>query len=146
MPNASLQSKGSLCLPLAGLILFINLFFSTIATQAQTLPGYSTGNYNGVNGVLSNPANVAGSRYRWDLNLVSFSLGVGNNTASFSLKDIGSSFNGDSLKTKLAGKNAALASGALNVDVRGTLLYVQYRQEWFCHQHPCKGNGQYEEY
>ena len=103
-------------------LLFIFSFLLTDSLQAQDLPGYSTGNYCGVNGVLSNPANVADSKYRWDLNLFSFGMMVGNNHASLSLKDIGSNFNGDSLRNKITGKGAALTSGMLNLDVRGPSL------------------------
>ncbi len=119
MPNALPQSRRSMALPLIHLTLFITLFFQMASTQAQTFPGFSSGNYSGVNGVYSNPANVAGSRYRWDVNLFSFGLGFGNNNASFSMKDLSGSFNGDSLKNKVAGKNAGLTSGALNVDIHG---------------------------
>jgi hypothetical protein len=100
-------------------IVFVFLALGTLRTQAQEFPGYSTGNYTGVNGVFSNPANIADSKYRWDVNLFSFSMLVGNNNASFSLKDIGSTFNGDSLRNKLTGKGAALTSGMLNMDIHG---------------------------
>ncbi len=70
-------------------------------TKAQDFPGYRTSNYTGVNGVFYNPANIADSRYRWDFNLFSISTSVGNNKASFQLKDIGKTFDADSIKNKI---------------------------------------------
>jgi outer membrane protein OmpA-like peptidoglycan-associated protein len=63
---------------------------------AQDFPGYRTGNYNGVNGVFFNPANVVDSRYRWDVNLLSISANVGSNNAEYRVKDIGNMFKNDS--------------------------------------------------
>jgi hypothetical protein len=122
MRNALPKAKGNLYAPFIKPILFVVLILTTLYPQAQNFPGYSTGNYSGVNGVFANPANVADSKYRWDLNLFSFGMMVGNNNASFSLKDIGSTFNGDSLSNKLTGKGAGLTSGMINMDVRGPSL------------------------
>lgn len=47
------------------------------AYAQHDLAGY----YIGVNGVYSNPANIANSRYRWDVNLLGIGAGVGNNQA-----------------------------------------------------------------
>lgn len=118
------KGKGRLCVSFAApffvtAILFAALFFSTFSLQAQNFPGYSTGNYTGVNGVFANPANIADSRYRWDVNLFSIGMLVGNNNASFGLKDLGSSFNGDSLRNKLTGKGAGYTSAVVNMEVRG---------------------------
>ena len=62
---------------------------------AQDFPGYRAGNYTGVNGVFFNPANLADSRYRFDFNLISVSSFVGNNQATFKLKNITQSFDAD---------------------------------------------------
>lgn len=98
------------------LVLFMIL---TAPVIAQDFPGYRAGNYMGVNGVFFNPANIADSRYRWDLNLFSLNLSVANSKASFKLKDIGESFNGDSLKNQLFGKNAGPTSALMSVNVAG---------------------------
>lgn len=88
--------------------------------HAQDFVGYRTGNYTGVNGVFFNPANIADSRYRWDVNLVSVGAGIGNNQASFKLKDIFSgSFSGDSIKNKIAGDHSGATSGSFNMDIHG---------------------------
>ncbi|MBA4167809.1 MAG: hypothetical protein H0X41_09755, partial [Chitinophagaceae bacterium] len=65
-------------------------------TFAQDFAGYRTGNYTGVNGVFFNPANIAASRYRFDVNLFSFSTLEGNDRLAYKLKDIGHSLDGDS--------------------------------------------------
>ncbi len=66
------------------------------AVFAQDFPGYRSGNYNGVNGVFFNPANVVDSRFRWDVNLFSISANISNNNASYKVKDFGDAFKNDS--------------------------------------------------
>jgi hypothetical protein len=51
--------------------------------QAQDFLGLSTGNYAGVTGVHLQPASIADSRYRFDINLTSFSLGFKSNFVGF---------------------------------------------------------------
>ena len=87
--------------------------------SAQDFPGYRAGNYTGVNGVFFNPANIADSRYRFDINLFSISTSVGNNQASFNLRSVTQSFDSDSLKSQIFGNNAGPSSGMINLDVRG---------------------------
>lgn len=60
--------------------LFIFLLcVGSFSTSAQEFSGYQTSNYTGVNGVFFNPANIADSRYRWDVNLVGVNALFGNN-------------------------------------------------------------------
>lgn len=87
--------------------------------SAQTFSGFSSGNYAGVSGVFSNPANIADSRYRFDVNLFSLHTLAANDQASFSLSNLSSSFKGDSLRNQAFGKNAGPASGMLQLDLRG---------------------------
>ncbi len=91
--------------------------------HAQDFAGYRTGNNTGVNGVFFNPANIADSRYRWDLNLVSVSATVGNNQASFKLKDIGRTIDTDSLKNKVFSQNAGASNGFVSAAVVGPSLF-----------------------
>jgi hypothetical protein len=89
---------------------------SYVAAHAQQdLAGFRTGNYTGVNGVFSNPANIADSRYRWDVNIIGINANVSNNQADFSLKDLGKTFNDDDITDKLFGKEAGPTSGLANV-------------------------------
>ncbi len=87
------------------------------ARAQQDLAGYRTGNYTGVNGVFSNPANIANSRYRWDVNLLGINASVGNNQAQFKLGDLGKTFDGDKLTDQLFGANAGKTSGLVNVAI-----------------------------
>jgi hypothetical protein len=93
--------------------------FSLFQTYAQDFPGFRTGNYTGVNGVFYNPANIADSRYRFDVNLFSLSTLVANDQASFKLGTISDNFKGDSIKNQVFGKDAGPTSGMMNVDVQG---------------------------
>ncbi len=113
-----------------GLVFF--LLHLAQAISAQDFPGYRAGNYTGVNGVFFNPANIADSRYRWDFNLFSLSTSVGNNQASFNLKNIAETFNGDSLVNKFIGKNAGASSGNVSAAIHGpSLLFNAGRKSAF---------------
>jgi hypothetical protein len=100
----------------------ITLFVSG-QLAAQDFAGYSSGNYTGVNGTFFNPANIADSRYSWDLNLFSLNTYVGNNRASFNLKNIGQTF-GDSLLNQFIGKNGGLTKALVNAVVHGPSLMI----------------------
>jgi hypothetical protein len=100
-----------------------------IASHAQDFAGYRDGNYSGVNGVFFNPANIADSRYKLDINLFSLSTSLGNNQASYSLKNIGETFNGDSIKNQIFGNNAGPASGQLNLNMIGPSFMVNLDQK-----------------
>ena len=114
------QLNGRLSLP--KMIVPLSFLCSSIFSMAQDFPGYRAGNYTGVNGVFFNPANIADSRYRWDINLVSVNVLAGNNQASFKLKDLKKSLNADSLENQLYGKNAGSTNGQMSVNVVGPSL------------------------
>ena len=103
---------------------------STTLLTAQDFTGYRTGSQTGVNGVFFNPASIADSRYRWDVNLFSISTFAGNNQASFRLKNLGDSFNGDSLRNQLFGRNAGAASGMASTDVHGPSVMLRMGDKW----------------
>lgn len=93
---------------------------ATGGAYAQSYPGYRSSNYTGVNGVFFNPANAADSRSRWDINLFSIDGFVGNNQNSLSFKDITkSSFNSDSLKSKLLSGGGNNLNAMARVDILG---------------------------
>jgi len=100
-------------------IILIALVFAGLSSSAQDFPGYRSGNYTGVNSVFFNPANIADSRYYFDVNLVSASTMAANNQASFRLSDISESFNGDSIRNQLFGSEAGAASGMFTIDIHG---------------------------
>lgn len=85
---------------------------------SQTLPGYSTSNYSGVNGVFSNPANVVGSKYKWNVNLFSLNGGLANDNASYSLKNISSTFD-DGIDSLFFADSKKSTSALANVDIQG---------------------------
>ncbi|HEX8461989.1 MAG TPA: DUF5723 family protein [Segetibacter sp.] len=101
------------------LFLFFSSMFVVCVCCSQDFPGYRAGNYTGVNSVFFNPANIADSRYRFDFNLFSVSSNIGNDQASFSLKNIGNSFNTDSISNKIFGQNADKSSGFVSTDFYG---------------------------
>ena len=94
------------------------IFFGGVSS-AQDLAGLRTGNYTGVDGVFFNPANIAGSPYKWDVNIWSLNLMVGNDKASYSFKDLTHSLNGDTLKQRIAGAKSGPTSALINMSVLG---------------------------
>ncbi|MGZ5247263.1 MAG: DUF5723 family protein [Flavitalea sp.] len=99
--------------------LLICFLATTFQIFAQSFPGYRTSNYSGVNGVFFNPASIADSRFKFDLNLVSINTLFGNDQASFNLKDFNSSFDEDYILNQLEGSNSIESNGMLNVDIHG---------------------------
>ena len=99
--------------------LFLCFTFLCLHSRAQDYAGFRTGNYTGVTGVFSNPANIADSRYRWDVNLFSLNVMAGNDKADFKLSDLAHSLNGDSLKNKLTGPHAGLTNAMANLTFTG---------------------------
>jgi len=95
------------------------LFIIPKLIQAQTYSGYRTENYTGVNGVFYNPANIADSRYQFDVNIFSINGFVGNDQASLGVKDLGRTFNSDSLKKTVFGGNKPNLNSLINIDVYG---------------------------
>ncbi|WP_067028981.1 DUF5723 family protein [Allomuricauda sp. CP2A] len=70
------------------MILMGILLIVTIGTShAQSYIGLLEDNYNGVHGIISNPANIADSKLKTDINLFGASSFVGNNYVAFNLGD-----------------------------------------------------------
>ncbi|MBS1663495.1 MAG: hypothetical protein JST68_20805, partial [Bacteroidetes bacterium] len=104
--------------------IFILLLLSLVKlTSAQTYPGYRTSSYTGVNGVFFNPANIADSRYKWDINIIAVNGFVGTSQSGLRFSDITRSFNGDSLKSKLLRGKTGINSLAY-VDVLGPSFMI----------------------
>ncbi|WP_315817672.1 DUF5723 family protein [Paraflavitalea speifideaquila] len=67
-----------------------------------------------------NPANIADSRYKWDVNVFGIDGFVGNNQNKLKFKDITkSSFNADSLKSKLLRGDGDNLKAMARVDILG---------------------------
>lgn len=65
-----------------GLLLFLQY------AQAQSFAGYHNSNYAGIYGVLTNPASAAGSRYKWDVNIIGADVRAGNTYGSIPKSNI----------------------------------------------------------
>lgn len=90
---------------------------SIIKINAQNFTGYRSSNYTGVNSVFFNPANIADSRYQWDLNLFSVNGFAGNNKATFKLSDI-SSTTSEKIKNNFLGGNGN-SNANINAEILG---------------------------
>lgn len=77
------------------LLLFIAGICAAITSQAQSFPGYHTSQYAGIHAVPFNPASAAGSRYRWDVNIVGLDARAGNTYTKFEKSSL---LSGDSLR------------------------------------------------
>ena len=86
---------------------------------AQSFPGYNSGNYIGVNGVFFNPANIADSRYRWDVNLFGMNAYVGNSNAQLSLNSLSNGLKVTNVDSFLFGKSLNTLTALANVDILG---------------------------
>jgi hypothetical protein len=95
----------------------------TTAASAQEFAGIRTSNYAGVSSVFVNPANIADSRYRWSFSLLNVGTFVGNDKASFSLKDIGRTLDLDSLKNQIFSDKAGSSNGFASIAVQGPSVY-----------------------
>ncbi|MCW3466841.1 DUF5723 family protein [Chitinophaga nivalis] len=60
----------------------VSLLLVNTAT-AQTFPGYHNSTYAGIHGVIANPASAAGSRYKWDVNIIGADVKAGNTYVRF---------------------------------------------------------------
>lgn len=70
------------------------IFLITITTlcsvtlYGQSYIGYGSDNYNGVHGLISNPANIVDSRFKADINLVGASSFIGNDYYGIKFGDV----------------------------------------------------------
>jgi hypothetical protein len=109
--------------------LFALSFLLSIALKAQDFPGLRTSNYGGVSSVFFNPANIADSRHRWDFTLFNISTAVGNNKASFQLRDIGRTLDADSIKNKIFSEGTGTSSGFASAVVQGPSVFFNFNNK-----------------
>lgn len=64
-------------------LLLITGLFTVAVAQSQIFPGYHTSQYAGIHAVPFNPASAAGSRYRWDVNIIGADVKAGNTYFTF---------------------------------------------------------------
>ena len=112
-------------LPIAVLLLGSTLL------RAQDLPGFRTSNYSGVNGVFFNPASIADSRYRWDINVLSVNMQAGSEKAAFKFSNISKAFDGDSaISAQLFGKETGTANGLAALSAHGLSVMFNAGKKW----------------
>lgn len=88
-----------------------------MVAQEQSFPGIRTGNYQGVLGTLSNPANIAGGKYAFDINLFSLNAGLSNDNTSYQLKKIKDLFSGTSVDSLFFNGKKSNINGLVNIDL-----------------------------
>lgn len=97
--------------------LLIVILLVSFCLKAQSHIGFLTDNYSGVHGIISNPANIADSRFKADINLAGASVFGSNDYYGINVWDAtrdGYSFD---LEAKTNAKDGN--SAAINVDVLG---------------------------
>ncbi|WP_163397688.1 DUF5723 family protein [Flavobacterium fluviatile] len=97
--------------------LLILLTFTSFAIQAQSYSGYFHDNYAGVQSVLFNPASIADSRFKTDINLFSVSSAVSNDLYGVKLFDVFKDGYDFDSQSKMSPSNANNA--LVNFDVMG---------------------------
>lgn len=98
-------------------LLVLLILVTSFAARAQSYLGYFHDNYAGVQSVLFNPASIADSRFKTDINIFSVSSSVGNDLYGVKLFDVfkdGYDFDSQSKMTPTDKNN-----GIMNVDFMG---------------------------
>jgi hypothetical protein len=93
-----------------------------IQVKAQAFAGFRAGKNSGVNGVFSNPASMAGSNYKWDVNLGSAHLEWGFEGSSASDTLFNKNFKG--VKTSEMITESLKANGYVNLDLYGPSIMM----------------------
>ncbi len=99
------------------MLLGIMLIGITNISNSQSYTGFLSDNYNGVHGIITNPANIADSRLKLDINLIGISAFFGNDYIGFKLKDAFADYSDvfDEAETTPSPNNSL----AWNIDVLG---------------------------
>ncbi|MBP4138428.1 DUF5723 family protein [Flavobacterium geliluteum] len=98
-------------------VIILMLFVATLSAKAQSYMGYFHDNYAGVQSVLFNPASIADSRFKTDINLFSISGAVQNDLYGVKLFDVykdGYDFDREAKRSPLNQNNALV-----NFDIMG---------------------------
>ena len=98
-------------------LLILFLFASTLTVSAQSYLGYFQDNYAGVQSVLFNPASIADSRFKTDINLFSISGSVQNDLYGVKLFDVYKDGYDFDSQSKMTPSNSN--SGLVNFDIMG---------------------------
>jgi hypothetical protein len=98
-------------------LLFITVLMSSIVINAQSYTGYYHDNYAGVQSVLFNPASIADSRFKTDVNLFSVGGSIGNDLYGVKWSQVFKS--GYDFDTQASNSSNLTNNGILNIDVMG---------------------------
>src|SRR6056297_71666 len=104
------------------------LLISTInVIQSQSYVGFLEDNYNGVHGIISNPANIADSRLKMDINLIGVSALYGNDYIGLNLGDAFADYSSvfDNAETFPSTDNFL----AFNIDVMGPSVMLSINKK-----------------
>jgi len=104
------------------------LLISTInVIQSQSYVGFLEDNYNGVHGIISNPANIADSRLKMDINLAGISALYGNDYIGLNLGDAFTDYSSlfDTAETFPSTENFL----AFNIDVMGPSVMLSINEK-----------------
>jgi len=110
-------------------IVSIIFFLINISISAQSYIGLDADNFNGIHGALFNPANIADSRFKIDINLISGSLFTVNNYAEIDFWKVitDDSYDADSEIDRVGIDRRT--NGVLNVDVLGPSALITLNQK-----------------
>ena len=106
-------------------VLFLMLTFQK--AQSQSYSGFLEDNYNGVHGILSNPANIADSRLKLDVNLAGVSTFFGNDYLGANLGDLFRDFENTFDEASKSPKNNNFLAG--NLDILGPSAMLSMSQK-----------------
>ncbi|MDF0718278.1 DUF5723 family protein [Muricauda sp. 334s03] len=104
------------------------LLISTInVIQSQSYIGFLEDNYSGVHRIISNPANIADSRLKMDINLAGISALYGNDYIGFNFSDAFADYSSvfDNAKTYPSTDNFL----AFNIDVMGPSVMLSINEK-----------------
>ena len=103
------------------------LIMTTGMIHAQSYIGLLEDNYSGVHGIISNPANIADSRLKMDINLFGISAFFGNDYIGFNLDDVFRDFSDafDNAATSPAKDNFL----AWNIDALGPSVMLSINKD-----------------
>ena len=87
----------------------------SISVKSQSYIGFLTDNYSGVNSVIANPANIADSRFKTDINLIGASAFLANDYIGVGFSDLVSSDFEYDTDAKLSLSNNNNFSGTVDV-------------------------------
>lgn len=91
------------------------LLATTVGFAQQPYAGFRSSSFSGVHNVMWNPADIVSSTKKWDVNLLSANIGVGNDKVNFSLSDI---------EKDLLNADNNNFTGIINADIMGPSFMV----------------------